>query len=107
MDLKAYYQKLRKAEQDIEDAHLVVVSQETPDGGKAGLKTEVSRAIAAMMIVEGRARLATKEETAQHQKAVAEARRLAEQVMLSGKVQLNVISEGDIRAIRGALRQDK
>jgi len=107
MDLKAYYQKLRKAEQDITDEHVVVVSHETSDGGKAGMKTEVSREIAAMVIVEGRARLATKEEVTQHYKAVAEARRLAEQAALSGKIQLSVISESDIRAIKGVLRQDK
>jgi len=107
MDLKAYYQKLRKAEEDIAGEHVVVVSHETADGGKAGVKTEVTRALAAMMIVEGRARLATKEEIAQHVKAMAEAIKAAEQAAMSGKVQLNVISEGDIRAIKGALRQDK
>ena len=107
MDLKAYYQKLHKTEQEIADEHVVVVSHETADGGKAGQKTEVSRAVAAKMIVEGRARLGTREETAQYFKTVADARRAAEQATLSGKVQLNVISEGDIRAIKGALRQEK
>jgi len=107
MDLRAYYQKLRKAEQEIADEDVVVVSNETPDGGKAGVKTEVTRAIAAMTIVEGRARLASKEEASQHSKAVADARKVAEQATMSGKLQLNVISEGDIRAIKGALRQDK
>ena len=58
MDLRVYYQKLRKAEQEIADEHVVVVSNETPDGGRPGQKTQVARAIAAKMIVEGRARLA-------------------------------------------------
>ena len=107
MDLKAYYQKLRQAEQAIADEHVVLVSHETPDGGKAGVKTEVSRAIAAVMIVEGRARLATKDEIAQHQKTIADARKIAEQALTSGKVQLNVISESDLRAIKGAIRQEK
>src|SRR5271165_1432091 len=102
MDLRVYYQKLRNVEQEIVDEHVVMVSQETPDGGKAGQKTEVNRAVAAMMIVEGRARLANKEEAAQFQKSVAEARRGAEQAAMAGKLQVNVISEGDIRAIKGA-----
>ena len=107
MDLKLYYQKLRKVEKEIPDEHVVVVSHETPDGGKAGQKTEVSRAVAAMMIVEGKARLATREEAAQFHKAVAEQRRVAEQATMAERVQVNLISESDIRAIKGALRQEK
>jgi hypothetical protein len=102
-----YYQKLRNIEQDIADEDVVVVSHETPDGGKAGQKTEVSRAVAAMMIVEGRAHLATKEEATHYYKSIAESRRIAEQAALSGRVQLNLISESDVRALKGALRQEK
>jgi len=38
------------------------VSRETPDGGRAGVKTQVPRALAARMIVEEKADLATPEE---------------------------------------------
>jgi hypothetical protein len=62
MDLRVFYQKIRILEQEIGDPHVVVVSLETPDGGKPGVKTEVSRENASRMIVEGRARLATKSE---------------------------------------------
>ncbi len=34
MDLRMFYQKLRKIEQEIADPHVVVVSHETPDGGR-------------------------------------------------------------------------
>ena len=107
MDLRVYYQKLRKAEQEIADEHVVVVSNETPDGGRPGQKTQVARAIAAKMIVEGRARLASKDEAAQFHKAIAEVNRAAEQAALASKVQVHVISEGDMRTLKGALRQDK
>ncbi len=70
MDLRMFYQKLRKIEQDIVDPHVVVVSQETSDGGRAGQKVEVSRSSAARLIVEGRARLATAEEATQHRAAI-------------------------------------
>ena len=107
MDLRAYYQKLRQMEASIADEHVVVVSCETPDGGRAGVKTEVSRSVAAKLVVEGRARLANAEETAGHQEAVAEAKRKAEQLANAGKLQLTVISEPELRALKGALRPQK
>ena len=54
MDLRLFYQKLRKIEQEISDPHVLMVSHETPDGGRAGQKSEVSRSLAAKMILEGR-----------------------------------------------------
>ena len=107
MDLRMFYQKLRKIEQEIVDAHVIVVSHETPDGGRPGHKTEVSREIAARLILEGRARLATPEETAEHRDATEAARREAEQRKMAEKVQVNVISEADIRAIKSIPRTDK
>jgi|SRR5579871_3997047 len=107
MDLKVFYQKLRKLEQEIATAHVIVVSNETPDGGRAGLKVEVSRAIAARLILEGRARLGTPEESAEYYGAVEAERREAEQRSMANKVQVNVISEADLRAIKGASRAEK
>lgn len=68
MDLRVFYQKLRNLEQEIATDHVVVVSLETADGGKPGVRTEVSRENAARMIVEGRCRLATKSETTEYLK---------------------------------------
>jgi len=59
---------MRKLEQEITGEHVVLVSLETPDGGKSGVKTEVTRENAAKMIVEGRARMATKSEAAEYLK---------------------------------------
>jgi hypothetical protein len=58
MDLRLYYQKIRKIEADITEPVVVIISRETADGGKAGIKTDVLRAVAARMIAEGRAELA-------------------------------------------------
>ena len=63
MDLRGYYQKVREVEAKIADAFAVIVSLESPDGGKAGTQTEVTRSLAARMIVNGLARLATTKET--------------------------------------------
>ena len=47
MDLRAYYQKIRDIEAEIVEEFPVVVSVEGPDGGRAGVRTEVTRRIAA------------------------------------------------------------
>ncbi|MBV8730802.1 MAG: hypothetical protein JO336_13440 [Acidobacteriia bacterium] len=62
MDLRTYFQKIRDVESQIGDPYTIVVSVETGDGGRAGTTTEVSRAVAAKMIVDGSARLATAKE---------------------------------------------
>ncbi len=63
MDLKSYYQKLREMEAALPSDYVVVVSRETPDGGRAGTLTEVPRRLAAKLILDGTAELATEEQT--------------------------------------------
>ena len=55
MDLRAYYQKVRKIEADITEPFVVVVSRATEEGGKPGVKTTVPRKIAARLIAEEKA----------------------------------------------------
>lgn len=62
MDLRIYYRKIREVESGLPGEFVVLVSQETADGGKAGVMTEVPRYSAAKLIVENRARLATEAE---------------------------------------------
>jgi hypothetical protein len=57
MDLRAFYQKIREMEAAIREPFVRVVSRSTPDGGKAGIKTDVSRRVAARLVVEGKAEL--------------------------------------------------
>jgi hypothetical protein len=73
MDLLAYYEKIRKIEAMIEAVFAVVTSRATPDGGRAGVMTELPRAAAARLIADGKADLANPEETAQF-RAEAEAK---------------------------------
>ena len=73
MDLLAYYEKIRKIEAVIDAVFAVVTSRATPDGGQAGVKTEVPRGMAARLIADGKADLANPEETAQF-RADAEAK---------------------------------
>lgn len=107
MDLKAYYRKVREVEASISEDFPVVVSQETADGGRAGVRNEVARGVAARMIVEGKARLATREEAEEYRRGLAEARREAEQAAIASRVQVTVIPEAELKALRNVLRQSK
>lgn len=107
MDLRLYYHNLRKAEEEIADEFVVLMSQATPDGGKGGVMTEVNRHLAAQAIVEGRGCLATSEEAASFYKATAHARRAVEQAALAAKLQVNVISESDLQNLRPARNEKK
>ncbi len=107
MDLKVYYRKLREVEGGIAEEYPVVVSFETADGGRAGVRNEVPRAVAARMIVEGKARLATEEEAEQYRLEVTEARRQAEQAAVASRIQVTVIPETELKALRAVLRQTK
>lgn len=107
MDLRLFYQKLRKIEAEIGEPHVVVVSNETSDGGRAGQKSEVSRANAAKLLVEGRARLANTEEVAEFRATVEHARQDAEQRTMSQKIQVHIVPESDHRAIKSISRPEK
>jgi len=107
MDLRVFFQKLRKIEQEIVDQHVVVISHETPDGGRAGRLAEVSRSNAARLILEGHAQLATAEEAAEFRAAARKALEEAQQRLLADKVHINVISDADLRALKSASRAEK
>jgi hypothetical protein len=62
MDLRQYYAKIRQMETSLEGDFVVVVSCETPDGGRAGVANEVPRALAAKLMVERQVRAASDEE---------------------------------------------
>lgn len=70
MDLKAYFHKVREIESTIESDYVVVVSLETPDGGRPGQMTEVTRQVAARMIIDGKARLAASDESRDYYSAI-------------------------------------
>jgi hypothetical protein len=107
MDLRVFFQKLRKLEREILDPHVVVVSQETSDGGRAGQLAEVSRSNAARLILEGHARLATPEESGEFRAAAQKAVEEAQQRLLAEKVQVNLISDADLRVLKNASREKR
>ena len=104
MDLKLYYQKIREKQAEIGAPHTVVVSHDTPDGGKAGQKTEVTAAIAAKMVVEGTARVASPEEARAFRQALAEAKQAADEAEAASKMQVTLVSSSDLAKLKGAAK---
>ena len=107
MDLQVYYQKIRELETKIADEFPLMVSMETADGGKGGTKTEVPRRLAAKMLVEGMARLASKDEVKAHREALVEAKRSADRAAAAARVQLTVLSTTELDRLRSEARSTK
>ena len=107
MDLKIYYQKIREMSAQIANDFVVLVSVETPDGGRAGRFTEVRRDLAAKMLVEGRARLATSDEATEFRTEQGKALEAAEVEESRNRLQVTVIPEDDWNAIRKAVKSDQ
>ena len=57
MELREYYRRIREMEATIEEPYVTVVSRKTADGVRRGVKSVVSRAVAAKLVVDGKADL--------------------------------------------------
>ena len=97
MDLRAYYRKIRETEALLEGDDIVVVSLVTSEGGKAGVLTEAPRGIAAKLIAEGRARVATSEEQLEFMEKQEEDRERIEAEQAARRMQVMVIPHTDLR----------
>ena len=91
MDLRVYYSKVRGTEAAMPSPYVVVASLATPDGGKAGIFTEVPTPIGARMVVEGSARQATEAEASAFRQRNADAKRAAEEAAAVSKLQVVVV----------------
>jgi hypothetical protein len=97
MDLKTYYSNIRAVETTLEGENIVVISLATSEGGKAGVATEVQRYVAAKLIADQRARVATREE-AEVFYLESEKRRLRfEQEEEARRMRVMVIPSADLR----------
>lgn len=105
MDLRAYYQKIRQTVAGMTENDVVVVSLETGDGGKAGIYTEVPKAVAAKMMVDGTAELPSAEGMAAFRQAQAEAKRRAEEEMAALRVPLSLVTTAELKRLRGEREQ--
>jgi uncharacterized protein YhbP (UPF0306 family) len=100
MNLRAYYQKIREAEALIADEVVHVVSLPTDDGGLAGIITEVSRAIAARLLVDLKSRLATEEEKNAHLERQHAARKKMQEEYSAQRLQVAIVSDLELSNLR-------
>jgi hypothetical protein len=106
MELRSYYQKIRELESAIGEEFPLLISLETGDGGKSGTRTEVPRKLAAKMVVEGQARLATPAENAEFRESQAELRRVSEQATAAGRLQIAVLSTTELDQLKADARKN-
>lgn len=101
MDLKAYYRKIRQAENELPQGDQLMVSLPTPDGGKAGVVSEVPREIASRMIVESKARRATAEETKAYREQLEARLAEIEEAAAAKSIHLHLVRELETAISRG------
>ncbi|PWU04196.1 MAG: hypothetical protein C5B51_17245 [Terriglobia bacterium] len=104
MDVRSYYQKIRENESTIAEPFAIVVSVETANGGKPGTLSEVTRAVAAKMLVDGIVRRASEEEAAAFRAQQAEDFRHAEQQLAAAQVQLSIVPTSELNELKAAVR---
>jgi len=100
MNLRSYYQKLHEVEDSLAAPFVVLVSHETSDGGKEGLLTEVPKRLAAQMIAEGRAHVATEETAKEFQRKAAEAKRVADQEAAASRMHVTLVPAESVKGGR-------
>lgn len=97
MDLRSYYKKVRDAEATLTGDNAVMVSLATSEGGIEGVRTEAPRGVAARLIAEGRARLATEDEAVEFRDGLKAARTRYEQDEAARRVQVVVLPAPDAK----------
>ncbi len=103
MDLRLYYHKVRTVEATIPGEYAIVVSLETPDGGREGQYSEVSRSTAASLVVQGKARLANAKEAEQFKESVRATKKAADEQAFK-----ELFPRGfDVELLRSALREEE
>jgi hypothetical protein len=100
MDVRNYYRKVREADATLKGERFVMISVATPDGGKEGVSTEAPRTIAAKLLAEGRARVASEEEARAFYQAIREAKAKYDEEEAARRVQVMVIPSHDLKKQR-------
>ena len=76
----------------------MLVSLATPEGGKDGVRTEAPRSVAARMLAEGRARVATEAEATEFRDGLRAARQKHEREEAARRVQIVVMPQAEDKA---------
>jgi hypothetical protein len=104
MNLREYYDEIRAQEAAIAEEFVLVVSAPTPNGGKAGIVTEVARKMAAKMVVEKLARLATAEESTRFRAEARDRQQQKEDNEHDERVRVTMLADKELQTVKKALR---
>lgn len=107
MDVKTYYRRIRDTEGTIATPYTVVISLPTDDGGKAGVQVEVPRHVAAKMVVEGSAQLATADQIAAFQQAQESVYKAAQDASAAAKVEVTMVSSDEFKKLTDDMKKLK
>ena len=107
MDLTAFYQSIRAAAAGIEEPFPIGMSMATAAGGREGTPIEVTRQVAAKMIVEGTAQIANPAEARRFRERQAEAKRQSDQAVAAARVQMTVVTTAELDRLRNAGKRAK
>lgn len=107
MNLKQYYAHIREIEETLGEPFVVLVSLETPDGGKPGVRTEVPRHLAARFVAESRSRVASEDEAREFRQQQLAAKKEADRLETAGRIQFAVVPEGELTGLRPGSRGGK
>ena len=114
MDLRTYYQKIRETESSIAAPFVVVASTRTEDGGKGGVLVEVPRQVAAKMVVDGSAVLASADQAASFLRDQEAAVKAAQEAAAAAQVSVTMVPADDwkkladdMKKLKGGARQAK
>ena len=99
MDLKKYYRRIREIEAALEDEFPVLKSLATEAGGLSGKFTETTKSVAARMVVDGVAEIASAAEADEFRRVAEASRRREEERRRGEQVQFHVLSETDLKAM--------
>ena len=93
MDLRQFYKKVREVESSLAQPYVMVTSLETSEGGRAGVVSEVACEVAAMLIVGGKAVLATESEVDSYRSSQADAKAAHEKAEMAKHLQVTIVSD--------------
>lgn len=107
MDVKTYYQRIRETEKTIPTSYAVVASLSTDDGGKKGVLVEVPRHLAAKMIVEGSAEIASAEQSMAFQESKEAACQAANNAAVASKLEVTMVPSDELKRLTDDMKKLK
>ncbi|MCW5963461.1 MAG: hypothetical protein KIT83_05435 [Bryobacterales bacterium] len=97
MNLRNYYENVKKIREGLSGQYVYLTSLATPNGGKEGCVSEVPVEVAARMIADGVARKSEVDEILGYQLEAESLRAAAQEDQLRNRLRITLVNEPDIQ----------